>query len=155
MPCHKSLQKILLVILEHLYKWDHFRRLTTGGEETGGMGWIKSIEIARDEIEALFEVYPSLRKKIPKYMDKAGTFAIPKILKWARRRRKIDRRDNGMVVEFEEIEEVKYGMLMMVLCEQAGRKDVADFIRNSDYAKLAIIDYMNQYGRYDKLVHSC
>ena len=35
--------------------------------------------------------------------------------------------------------------------EQAGRKDVADFIRNSDYAKLAIIDYMNQYGSYDKL----
>jgi len=53
----------LAVILEHLYKWDHFRRLTTGGEETGGMGWIKSIENARDEIEALFEVYPSLRKK--------------------------------------------------------------------------------------------
>jgi len=74
----------LAVILEHLYKWDHFRRLTTGGEETGGMGWIKSIENARDEIEALFEVYPSLRKKIPKEMDKAWTFAIPKILIWAR-----------------------------------------------------------------------
>ena len=59
----------LAVILEHLYKWDHFRRLTTGGEVTGGMGWIKSIENARDEIEALFEVYPSLRKKIPKEMD--------------------------------------------------------------------------------------
>jgi len=74
----------LAVILEHLYKWDHFRRLTTGGEETGGMGWIKSIENARDEIEALFEVYPSLRKKIPKEMDIAWTFAITKILKWAR-----------------------------------------------------------------------
>ena len=30
---------------------------------------------------------------------------------WAKRRRKIVRRDNGKVVEFEE---VKYGMLMMV-----------------------------------------
>ena len=33
---------------------------------------------------------------------------------WAKMRRKIVRRDNGKVVEFEE---VKYGMLMMVLCE--------------------------------------
>ena len=34
------------------------------------------------------------------------------------RRRKIVRRDNGKVVEFEE---VKYGMLMMVLCDREGR----------------------------------
>ena len=32
---------------------------------------------------------------------------------WAKRRRKIVRRDNGKVVEFEE---VRYGMLMMVFC---------------------------------------
>ena len=36
---------------------------------------------------------------------------------WAKRRRKIVRRDNGKVVEFEE---VKYGMLMMVLCDREG-----------------------------------
>ena len=35
----------------------------------------------------------------------------------AKRRRKIVRRDNGKVVEFEE---VKYGMLMMVLCDREG-----------------------------------
>ena len=34
------------------------------------------------------------------------------------RRRKIVRRDNGKVVEFEE---VKYGMLMMVLCDREER----------------------------------
>ena len=34
------------------------------------------------------------------------------------RRRKIVRRDNGKVVEFEE---VRYGMLMMVLCDREGR----------------------------------
>ena len=37
---------------------------------------------------------------------------------WAMRRRKIVRRDNGKVVEFEE---VRYGMLMMVLCDREGR----------------------------------
>ena len=37
---------------------------------------------------------------------------------WAKRRRKIVRRDNGKVVEFEE---VKYGMLMMVLFDREGR----------------------------------
>ena len=37
---------------------------------------------------------------------------------WAKRRRKIVRRDNGKEVEFEE---GKYGMLMMVLCDREGR----------------------------------
>ena len=36
----------------------------------------------------------------------------------AKRRRKIVRRDNGKVVEFEE---VKYGMLMIGLCDREGR----------------------------------
>ena len=36
----------------------------------------------------------------------------------AKRRRKIVRRDNGKVVEYEE---VRYGMLMMVLCDREGR----------------------------------
>ena len=40
------------------------------------------------------------------------------ISNWAKRRRKIVRRDNGMVVEFEE---GKYGMLMMVVCDREGR----------------------------------
>ena len=37
---------------------------------------------------------------------------------WAKRRRKIVRRDNGKVVEFEV---VRYGLLMMVLCDREGR----------------------------------
>ena len=37
---------------------------------------------------------------------------------WAKRRRKIVRRDIGKGVEGEE---VKYGMLMMVLCDRVGR----------------------------------
>ncbi len=36
---------------------------------------------------------------------------------WVKRYRKIRRRDNGQVVEFEE---VRYGMLMMVLCGREG-----------------------------------
>ena len=37
---------------------------------------------------------------------------------WAKRRRKIVRRDYGKVVEFEV---VRYGLLMMVLCDRVGR----------------------------------
>ncbi|MFN3598957.1 MAG: DUF29 domain-containing protein [Aquificaceae bacterium] len=73
----------LTVILEHLYKWDNFRELTHG-KEKGGMGWIKSIENSRNEIEALTDIYPSLRQKLPHEVQKAWSLAIPKIVKWAK-----------------------------------------------------------------------
>ena len=37
---------------------------------------------------------------------------------WAKRRRKIVRRDYGKVVEFEE---VYYGLVMMVFCDREGK----------------------------------
>jgi len=43
----KACISYLAVILEHLYKWDNFRELTTGGEEACGTVWIKSIRNAR------------------------------------------------------------------------------------------------------------
>ena len=54
------------------------------------------------------------------YVNRARTQKIRRVRGkvWgAKRRRKIVRRDNGKVVEFEE---VKYGMLMMVLCDREG-----------------------------------
>ena len=51
---------------------------------------------------------------------------------WAKRRRKIVRRDNGKVVEFEE---VRYGMLMMVLCDKEGRVYDVWITFGSDYEK--------------------
>ncbi|GIX43106.1 MAG: hypothetical protein KatS3mg129_2839 [Leptospiraceae bacterium] len=71
----------LAVILEHLYKWDHYRELTQSGSDLGGKGWIKSIKNARNEIEVLFEDYPSLREKLPKEMDKAWRRARVRLVK--------------------------------------------------------------------------
>ncbi|MCX8076819.1 MAG: DUF29 domain-containing protein [Aquificaceae bacterium] len=70
----------LAVILEHLYKWDNFRHLTRGGNEKGGLGWIKSIELARDRLEALMDIYPSLRTKVPVSIKEAWRLAIPEIV---------------------------------------------------------------------------
>ncbi len=67
-------------ILEHLYKWDNFRRLSGG--EKAGMGWIKSVESARLEILAMLDVYPSLRNRLPLEIEKAWKFARRRIQKW-------------------------------------------------------------------------
>ncbi len=72
----------LAVILEHLYKWDNFRNLAGG--EGAGIGWIKSIENARDEIHTLFERFPSLRKKLPEEMEDAWREARKELRKWLR-----------------------------------------------------------------------
>ncbi|MCX8076820.1 MAG: DUF29 domain-containing protein [Aquificaceae bacterium] len=76
----KTCISYLAVILEHLYKRDNFRHLTKGGEEKGGLGWIKSIELARGELEALIDIFPSLRSKVPQNLHVAWRMAIPKII---------------------------------------------------------------------------
>ncbi|RMH80926.1 MAG: DUF29 domain-containing protein [Acidobacteria bacterium] len=72
----------LAVILEHLYKWDNFRSLTTGGEEKGGRSWIISVVNAKGELEILLEEYPSLRLKVPEEMQKAWKRARVKLRSW-------------------------------------------------------------------------
>ncbi|MFN7065070.1 MAG: DUF29 domain-containing protein [Aquificaceae bacterium] len=79
----KTCISYLAIILEHLYKWDNLRHLTHG-KEKGGMGWIKSINNARERIFALLEIYPSLREKLPNEIQKAWTLAMPEIIIWAR-----------------------------------------------------------------------
>ena len=71
----------LAVILEHLYKWDHYRHLTKGGVKKGGKGWVRSIRNARWEIELLFEESPSLKKMLPKELPKAWKKARIRIVK--------------------------------------------------------------------------
>ncbi|MFN3976542.1 MAG: DUF29 domain-containing protein [Aquificaceae bacterium] len=73
----------LAVILEHLYKWDHFKDLTYS-RERGGMKWIKSIKNARTEIEILLERYPSLKTKLPLELQSAWIIAAKRIIKWAK-----------------------------------------------------------------------
>ncbi len=72
----------LAVILEHLYKWDHFRGLTKAGEEKGGLSWIRSVENARKRIEILFKRYPSLRAKLKPELDYAWEEAVIRLREW-------------------------------------------------------------------------
>jgi sugar-specific transcriptional regulator TrmB len=70
----------LAVVLEDMYKWDHYRNLTKGGEK-GGEGWKRSIKNGRNEIEVLLEDYPSLRKKLPLEIEKAWRRAKVRIVR--------------------------------------------------------------------------
>ncbi|MFN4320058.1 MAG: DUF29 domain-containing protein [Aquificaceae bacterium] len=71
----------LAVILEHLYKWDHFKDLTHG-RERGGVKWIKSVNNSRKSIHALFKTHPSLKVKLPEELKKAWIYAVQKIEDW-------------------------------------------------------------------------
>ncbi|QID33892.1 DUF29 domain-containing protein [Pampinifervens florentissimum] len=67
-------------ILEHMYKWDNFRDLAGG--KTAGMGWIKSIENARNEILDAFDLSPSLRTKLPNELNIAWRSARRRLYTW-------------------------------------------------------------------------
>ncbi len=71
-------------ILEHMYKWDNLRKYTKGGEELGGLSWIRSVEYARVEIRSLFRRHPSLSKKLPEYIELAWEDAVDRIILWLR-----------------------------------------------------------------------
>lgn len=73
----------LAVILEHLYKLDHFREVV--GDESAGKSSIRSIKNSRKDILTLFDIYPSLRAKLPLELDKAWRFAIRRLEKWLER----------------------------------------------------------------------
>ena len=62
---------------------------------------------------------------------------------WAKRRRKIVRRDNGKVVEFEE---VRYGMLMMVLCDREIDLDKGLIIDKSKTTRLKALYFIDDRG---------
>ncbi|RME09885.1 MAG: DUF29 domain-containing protein, partial [Aquificota bacterium] len=69
-------------ILEHMYKWDHFRELAGG--ETAGKGWIKSVENARDRTKAILEDYPSLKNRLPQEIERAWRHARTELRIWLR-----------------------------------------------------------------------
>jgi hypothetical protein len=78
----KACVNLLTVVLEHLYKWDHFKKLTRAGEEKGGLSWIKSVEVARRKINRLFRESPSLMVKLPQKLDYAWEEARDNIELW-------------------------------------------------------------------------
>ena len=69
----------MAIIMEHLYKLEHFKV-----EESMGKGWIKSILNARDELELLFEDMPSVKKKAQEQIDRAWKIAIKNLVRWFR-----------------------------------------------------------------------
>ncbi len=83
-----SVISYLAVILEHLYKWDHFRSLVAERQsvsiERVGYSWIKTVENARTDIETILDDYPSLRKKLPMELERAWRYARSNIIKWLR-----------------------------------------------------------------------
>ncbi len=76
----RSCISYLVVIMVHMYKWDHFRHLTKGGTQKGGFSWVYSVERAREEIRMLFEDSPSLKRKLPEMLEKAWRLASVDIL---------------------------------------------------------------------------
>ncbi len=73
-------------ILEHLYKYEYLKPLTYG-KEKGGYSWIKSIENAREKIYRKFDLYPSLKGKLPEYMPVAWKWARRELLRWLEKNR--------------------------------------------------------------------
>jgi hypothetical protein len=76
----KACISYLAVILEHLYKLDNFKDIAGG--ETAGKSWIRSIINSRLDIDAMFKIYPSLKYKLPKEVDKAWIEARKELIKW-------------------------------------------------------------------------
>jgi hypothetical protein len=62
-----SAVSFIAIILEHLYKYEHFRE-----NENMGASWINSIDNARVELEWLFKEMPSLKKKHSKRWIQLG-----------------------------------------------------------------------------------
>jgi hypothetical protein len=72
-----SAVSFIAIILEHLYKYEHFRE-----NENMGNSWINSIDNARVELEWLFKEMPSLKRKAQQEMDSAWYKAVKKLVKW-------------------------------------------------------------------------
>ncbi len=70
----------LTIILEHMYKLEHFKDIAGG--ETAGNSWAKSIRNSRRMIEALLDDYPSLKSKLPLEFEKAWKYAVVNLKNW-------------------------------------------------------------------------
>ena len=72
-----SAVSFIAIILEHLYKYEHFRE-----NENMGNSWINSIDNARVELDWLFKEMPSLKRKVQQEIDLAWYKAVKKLVKW-------------------------------------------------------------------------
>ncbi|MCS7308345.1 MAG: DUF29 domain-containing protein, partial [Aquificaceae bacterium] len=52
------------------------------GDDTAGMGWIRSVNTARGRVLALLDIYPSLRSKVPAELESAWKIAKRELESW-------------------------------------------------------------------------
>ena len=74
-----SVVSLMAIILEHLYKWEHFRY----GEHVGH-SWIKSINNARKELRTIFKRHPSVEVKAQEKenIQTAWELAVYSLIDW-------------------------------------------------------------------------
>jgi hypothetical protein len=72
-----SVISFMTVILEYLYKYEHFR-----DNNTMGNGWVKSILNSRYRLIKIFDKNPSLKKKAEESIQEAWEDSIKKIITW-------------------------------------------------------------------------
>lgn len=73
----------LTSIFEHFYKLDHLMDFAENREKI--RDWIRQIEIARNNIEAEFSEYPSLKEKLPGFVRHAWIDAWANLRIWLER----------------------------------------------------------------------
>ncbi len=73
----RNLISFMAVILEHLYKLENFR-----DREDVVRSWISSINNARNELDTIFETYPSIRKKSAEEFPTAWRIAVKRLVRW-------------------------------------------------------------------------
>ncbi len=76
----RSALSYMAVILEHLYKWEHFRI-----SQDMGHSWIDSVEESRRQLRRLLEDSPSLRWKLEDGLQKAWKDAVYGLKSWLTR----------------------------------------------------------------------
>lgn len=88
-----SVVSLMAVILEHLYKWEHFRY-----GEYAGHGWIKSINNARKELRTIFKRHPSVKAKSQEKenIQTAWELAVYSLIDWFKEPRNQDLAKNTL-----------------------------------------------------------
>jgi len=69
----------MAIIMEHLYKLEHFKI-----DEKMGKSWIKSVLNARDRLELMLKREPSLRRKLEENLSWAWEEAVLNLISWFR-----------------------------------------------------------------------
>jgi hypothetical protein len=88
----RSLISLMAVIMEHLYKWENYRKSAYMGS-----GWKKSIINARTEMIKLFKDVPSLRAKSQEkqILQRAWEDAVLNLIAWFKVNEKLALRHFG------------------------------------------------------------